>query len=72
MKITDVRTFLMNASPPGRTTWRHWLFVKVHTDEPQDQGALAGRKREGLALVRGRCQPGPLPASDGFSFRRVR
>ena len=33
MRITDVRTFLMNASPPGKTTWRHWLFVKVYTDE---------------------------------------
>ncbi len=33
MKITDVRTFLMNASPPGMANWRHWLFVKVHTDK---------------------------------------
>ena len=33
MKITDVRTFLMNASPPGKASWRHWLFVKVYTDE---------------------------------------
>ena len=33
MKITDIKTFLMNASPSGEVTWRHWLFVKVYTDE---------------------------------------
>ena len=33
MKITEIKTFLMNASPPGEVTWRHWLFVKVYTDE---------------------------------------
>jgi galactonate dehydratase len=45
MKITDVKTFLMQAgSPPNSdawaanydtiaTGWRNWLFVKVHTDE---------------------------------------
>ena len=33
MKITDIKTFLMNASPPGEATWRHWLFVKVYTDD---------------------------------------
>ncbi len=35
MKITDVKTFLVDATPPGG--WggggRNWLFVKVETDE---------------------------------------
>ncbi|HEV3049742.1 MAG TPA: hypothetical protein VGX50_05505, partial [Longimicrobium sp.] len=35
MKITDIRTFLVDATPPGG--WggggRNWLFVKVETDE---------------------------------------
>ena len=33
MKITDIRTFLMNASAPGKPSWRHWLFVKVYTND---------------------------------------
>lgn len=33
MKITDIRTFLMDASAPGENSWRHWLFVKVYTDD---------------------------------------
>ena len=45
MKITDIKTFLMQAgSPPNsdawaanydtiNTGWRNWLFVKVYTDE---------------------------------------
>ena len=35
MKITEIKTYLMNASPPGHQNWgaRNWLFVKVHTDE---------------------------------------
>ena len=33
MKIRDIQTFLMSAAPPGQQSWRHWLFVKVHTDE---------------------------------------
>ena len=35
MKITDIKTFLVDATPPGG--WggggRNWLFVKVETDE---------------------------------------
>ena len=45
MKITDIKTFLMQAgSPPNSgawaanfdtisTGWRNWLFVKIYTDE---------------------------------------
>ena len=32
MRITDVRTFLVYGGTPERAGWRHWLFVKVHTD----------------------------------------
>ena len=34
MKITDVKTFLVDASPPGGWSGggRNWLFVKVETD----------------------------------------
>ena len=32
MCITDVRTFLVSGGTPQRAGWRHWLFVKVHTD----------------------------------------
>ena len=32
MRITDIRTFLVSAGTPERAGWRHWLFVKVHTD----------------------------------------
>ena len=34
MKITDIKTYLMRAEPPGQGGWasRNWLFVKVHTD----------------------------------------
>ena len=32
MRITDVRTFLVSGGTPERAGWRHWLFVKVHTD----------------------------------------
>ena len=32
MRITDVRTFLVSGGTPQRAGWRHWLFVKVHTD----------------------------------------
>ena len=32
MCITDVRTFLVSGGTPERAGWRHWLFVKVHTD----------------------------------------
>src|SRR5919107_4051606 len=35
MKITEIKTFLVDATPPGG--WggggRNWLFVKVETDE---------------------------------------
>ena len=30
--ITDIRTFLVSGGTPERAGWRHWLFVKVHTD----------------------------------------
>lgn len=35
MKITEIKTYLMHAAPPGQGGWaaRNWLFVKVHTDE---------------------------------------
>jgi galactonate dehydratase len=35
MKITQIKTFLIDASPPGKGGWsaRNWLFVKVFTDE---------------------------------------
>ncbi len=35
MKVTDIKTYLMRADPPGHTGWtkRNWLFVKVFTDE---------------------------------------
>ena len=40
MKITDIRTYLMNGSPAnisagtrGSQKARNWLFVKVFTDE---------------------------------------
>ncbi len=35
MKITEVKTYLMHAAPPGQGGWssRNWLFVKVFTDE---------------------------------------
>ena len=35
MKITDIKTYLMHAAPPGQGGWsaRNWLFVKVFTDE---------------------------------------
>ena len=32
MRITDIRTFLVSGGTPERAGWRHWLFVKVHTD----------------------------------------
>lgn len=35
MKVTDVHTYLMDASPPQKGGWaaRNWLFVRVSTDE---------------------------------------
>src|SRR5438445_1539784 len=33
MKITDVKTFLVDASSPGGWGARNWCFVKVETDE---------------------------------------
>ncbi len=35
MKLTDIKTYLMHAGPPGHAGWtkRNWLFVKVFTDE---------------------------------------
>jgi L-alanine-DL-glutamate epimerase-like enolase superfamily enzyme len=35
MKITEIRTYLMHAAPPGQGGWasRNWLFVRVFTDE---------------------------------------
>ena len=35
MKITEIKTYLMHAAPPGQGGWaaRNWLFVKVCTDE---------------------------------------
>ena len=33
MKITNIRTFLVDASAPGGWPSRNWLFVKVETDE---------------------------------------
>jgi galactonate dehydratase len=35
MKITEIKTYLMHAGPPGNKGWsnRNWLFVKVVTDE---------------------------------------
>jgi len=35
MKITEIKTYLMHAGPPGNQAWaaRNWLFVKVFTDE---------------------------------------
>ncbi len=35
MKITQIKTYLMHAAPPGAGGWaaRNWLFVKVLTDE---------------------------------------
>src|SRR3546814_5897117 len=44
MKITDIRTFLMQAGAPPDKAWasdgrgvqktsRNWLFVKIYTDE---------------------------------------
>ena len=34
MKITAIRTFLMQCAPPQAGGWsaRNWLFVKVETD----------------------------------------
>ena len=35
MKITDVKTYLMHAAPPGKGGWaaRNWLFVRIETDD---------------------------------------
>ena len=35
MKITDIKTYLMDCAPPEKGGWsaRNWLFVKVETDE---------------------------------------
>ena len=35
MRITSVKTYLMNAAPPGTGGWsaRNWLFVKISADE---------------------------------------
>ena len=33
MKITDIKTFLVDASAPNAWATRNWLFVKVETDE---------------------------------------
>ncbi|HHX45702.1 MAG TPA: mandelate racemase/muconate lactonizing enzyme family protein [Chloroflexi bacterium] len=35
MKITEIKTYLMDAGQPQSTSWssRNWLFVKVFTDE---------------------------------------
>jgi galactonate dehydratase len=35
MRITSIKSYLMNAAPPGQGGWsaRNWLFVKVFTDE---------------------------------------
>lgn len=33
MKITDIKTFLVDAAQPGSWGHRNWLFVKVETDE---------------------------------------
>ncbi len=32
MRISGVRTFLVAGGSAKRASWRHWLFVKVHTD----------------------------------------
>lgn len=34
MKLTDIKTYLMHADPPGHVGWtkRDWLFVKVFTE----------------------------------------
>ena len=35
MRITEVKTFLMHAAPPGKGGWaaRNWLFVRIETDD---------------------------------------
>ena len=67
MKITDVKTFLVDASPPGGWSGggRNWLFVKVETDAGiYGLGEASGWPRvvqtaiEDLTPSRGRRGPG--------------
>ena len=50
MKITAIRTFLMQCAPPQAGGWsaRNWLFVKVETDagiHGWDEGSLVNQTR---------------------------
>lgn len=59
----------MNASPPGRTTWRHGLFAKVYTDDGiHGVGEWRGWTRVVETDIR---DLKPL-VIDGFSSRRLR
>lgn len=58
MKITDIKTFLVDASAPSAWATRNWRFVKVETDEGHLRAGrgewVAARHSDGTVIVRRR------------------